>query len=898
MMRSGKIREKGSAYGKVIISMLIVGAFIITIVPNSEAIMTTRTTQIFTGSHYVQKYQIVQSGLNKGITDMEYSPDGTRIAIAYKDGEVELRSAATGGILVDNFYPTSKIGCQGGNKWVDDISWSPDGTKIVIISYQGRCIQAWHFSPASPQEPLNEIWYTPDVFYNKVAWIAGGNYIVALFPNVPGDLQPTCPVTPHQSGFVEIYDATFNPPTVQWNPPYANKACFYYHLPDPLTALSAGVWKENIGGTYYDTFVIGSQGKRIEKWYIVPGSPPIPTSQWPYGPLSSGTSITNISISKWPRIAITMDGNPAAVEVRNSDGSYFGGFSLTSSFSHAISYSPFVFTSTTGIYPLAVSDNTDLKVYKEDGTLLQILTTSGTRTGKIYSISWTTDANQVGSGDDGTSAQSQPQVHIYKDSTSVVLEVCNKIYKVVGMNEIRQLKFSWNSIPGATQYRVYRATSPNTFNFATPIASVTTTTWIDTAALWDEEQSYYYLVRTQMSSGAIGTPSNMAYKMAVNLVGGYYQSIALPYYAPAKWSGPSSVHQHITNSADILSDINFFGSVANSVGRYDSGGWIYSFPQLYPGEAYKVEMTGSIWYQMAGAWSETVGTPLTDGTSQMKFDALPGNMLFGDNYLQGHTQQNNVGMWKKNVGPRCTYIYQLMTTGDPDLNNPLSDGYVPDPNVGYFVKTDYLGWKYNGPYTLWYTPIYVQPDPPIENVNIVARHKIGLRIMITGEPGDSLRGVLLEDNYLARSLDVSRNIGKPEDSANSTWFWKSYDDEKNYMLKLEPISNPHGNMPVWVSFNAGGETFWKLIMLGDEPTTLNVTSEINNAAISSKLYYFAALGPNSPDTTYWNFGDGSEAQGVYVSHRYALPGDNTVAVTIKLEDGTVLWSGTKQLEVI
>ncbi|MCP4211879.1 MAG: hypothetical protein GY764_10435 [Halieaceae bacterium] len=55
---------------------------------------------------------------------------------------------------------------------------------------------------------------------------------------------------------------------------------------------------------------------------------------------------------------------------------------------------------------------------------------------------------------------------------------------------------SWAAVVGATEYNIYRATTPY-FTPATPYATTTDTTWTDpdANALGDPAANYYYIVR-------------------------------------------------------------------------------------------------------------------------------------------------------------------------------------------------------------------------------------------------------------------------------------------------------------------------------------------------------------------------------------------------------------------
>src|SRR3989442_4016500 len=67
------------------------------------------------------------------ISDLVWSPDGTRIASASYDKTVQVWDAVTGKRLVTY---------RQHSNWVTAVAWSPDGTRIASASYD-KTVQVW-----------------------------------------------------------------------------------------------------------------------------------------------------------------------------------------------------------------------------------------------------------------------------------------------------------------------------------------------------------------------------------------------------------------------------------------------------------------------------------------------------------------------------------------------------------------------------------------------------------------------------------------------------------------------------------------------------------------------------------------------------------------------------------
>lgn len=890
-MKLGTSRKKERSGAKWIVKGAILSAVICLILPTmpvDAATGASRTTAIFTGNYYTQEYQIAgTSGLK--ITTSSYSPDGTRFAAAYSNGEVKLwrTGSGTNQLMIDNWYP------HGNGNWVDDISWSPDGTKLVTVSYIGWGIKAWYFSPASPE--ALPIWYYADTQYNKVAWSPRGEWVAALMPT------PSAPGICGLNGWVNLFNAGGS----LYNPPMGYGCSYDNHL----TALAWRMNKKTIGGQDRDVIAVGSKARLLETFYADPTNPNPDQKfihDWYMTVVAPGDSkITNLSISRGTnRIAVLMEssiwGYFSVFDENGNAYSVLTALPTPSTYARAIAYSYFLFLGDGGaVTPLAIGDKYNVDIYLDSGSLLTHWTVSG----KVQAVSWMPDGSRVLSGDDGSNLPvPNPTINVYKDRTMVTLT--GQKYINSRPPYIKSIRFSWNAIPGAYKYFVYRAQSPDAFNFNTPWVTTTNLYFTD-ANYWDQSDTWYYLVRTQMgsSSGPIGAPSNMAYKQGIYIGTNEYGSVALSYYGPAKWGGT------ISKAADLIADINYLylpDIVVDEVAKWTNPGWdLYTYSgggtnfDILPGEAYRVHVTnlGSIWYSSVGAWSPSVGVPLTYANQQTQFDAIPYNYNFMNNYFGWPTQINNVAMWRQNVGPACESVWKVEPSSGAPVQMLDTDTFTR--GVGYFSKTTILGWVYQGHpnYNNWLVPIIVQPDPEIEHLDIVASHEVNLTIKIAGKPGIYVDATLIDNTTVVRSMRISRQVGSPEKSTNFTLFSKYIGRDDHYTLKLSSNQEDGGFTPLWLSLGAGGQVAERFVFLGSKPRTIDLSKEMDVAITTSKNYHFAALGPNSPDTTFWDFDDGTTGQGVYVEHTYAQSGDYSVAVTIKLDDGTVLWSGTHELQV-
>ena len=115
----------------------------------------------------------VDVGGNDRVNDVEFSPDGSLLAVAIgredfgdpTSGIVQLIDVSTGNFFSSGINP-------GGENWFYDTAFSPDGNFIAVAS-EGD----WYISELSTGNTVEAVSSPPDSV-NAIAWSPDGNYIV------------------------------------------------------------------------------------------------------------------------------------------------------------------------------------------------------------------------------------------------------------------------------------------------------------------------------------------------------------------------------------------------------------------------------------------------------------------------------------------------------------------------------------------------------------------------------------------------------------------------------------------------------------------------------------------------------------------------------------------------
>jgi WD40 repeat protein len=128
----------------------------------------------------------------EGYAPSAYSPDGTRIAVSLNDTRVRILDASTGTVLqtIGIAVPLGCLGCGGSGATLQNLTWSPDSSKIVLVgTYTASKLQVYDVASG-------QLLWAKDIAYNyfatySVIWSPDGKRIAngsQFFDAITGDL--------------------------------------------------------------------------------------------------------------------------------------------------------------------------------------------------------------------------------------------------------------------------------------------------------------------------------------------------------------------------------------------------------------------------------------------------------------------------------------------------------------------------------------------------------------------------------------------------------------------------------------------------------------------------------------------------------------------------------------
>ena len=112
--------------------------------PQQEHLALLRTQFAQGGVQPLQRFvqQCLLPGRGAPILTLSWSPDGTRLAVGSKSGDVPVWDPATGRLLVT----------VGDTKGIDYLPWSPDGK--VLVRSGGRGVEIWEVATGKLLRPI------------------------------------------------------------------------------------------------------------------------------------------------------------------------------------------------------------------------------------------------------------------------------------------------------------------------------------------------------------------------------------------------------------------------------------------------------------------------------------------------------------------------------------------------------------------------------------------------------------------------------------------------------------------------------------------------------------------------------------------------------------------------
>ncbi|MFO7991635.1 MAG: S8 family serine peptidase [Thermoplasmata archaeon] len=194
---------------------------------------------------------------------------------------------------------------------------------------------------------------------------------------------------------------------------------------------------------------------------------------------------------------------------------------------------------------------------------------------------------------------------------------------------------------------------------------------------------------------------------------------------------------------------------------------------------------------------------------------------------------------------------------------------------------------------------YLSASTKTINVNYAPRPDIHIyrdlkvTLGIKGRKDNTVTCIIYENGIPIKSMNVTRTTGKPNTITEPLEIYKG----RNYTMDLIYNATHRGANPVGVllwseegSFKLVRDVF-KTVDGFDQRKSYYLEKALSKALRSENLYHFSALGSYDPDgeivSYHWDFGDGSNATGMYVDHEYSEAGEYVVTLTVTDDDGTV-----------
>ncbi len=367
------------------------------------------------------------------------------------------------------------------------------------------------------------------------------------------------------------------------------------------------------------------------------------------------------------------------------------------------------------------------------------------------------------------------------------------------------------------------------------------------------------------------------------------------------WSSPAIADDGSVYVGSGDNNIYAFQSNGTLKWSFSTDNFVYSSPSIgpdnniytgsYDGKLYKIDPEGSeIWSYNTG--DDIESSPSIDeagnvyiGSNDKKLYSLYSNGTLRWSYKTQGKVVSSAALGKIDAiyfGSYDGKIYSLNRDGTERFTYDTGREIYSSPSIGPSGDVYVGSWDSN---LYAFTGTTDTSTPPSADIEVW--QEVDINLTIAGRPGNEITAEFYENGTLVKTLESRRTVGSP----NSTISTMRVDQEENYTIKLIYNSTRKGANPVWVNISSGNGSWYRIFnnFIGEDEQelTLDISEEIFGTL--GYTYHFSGANSYSPDSEIasylWVFGDGYEASGVDVTHRYNTSGDHLVTLTVTDELG-------------
>jgi len=368
------------------------------------------------------------------------------------------------------------------------------------------------------------------------------------------------------------------------------------------------------------------------------------------------------------------------------------------------------------------------------------------------------------------------------------------------------------------------------------------------------------------------------------------------------WSSPAIADDGTVYVGSGDNNIYSFHPNGTLKWSFSTGNFVYSSPSIgpenniytgsYDGELYKIDPEGD------ELWSYSTGDNIESSPSIDEY----GNIYIGSNDKKLHSiYPNGTLRWSYKTqgevvssaalgdiegiyfGSYDGKVYSLNRDGTERFIYDTGREIYSSPSIGPDGDVYVGSWDTN---LYAFTGTTEPSTPPVSDIDVW--QEVDVNLTIAGRPGNEIKAEFYEGQELIKTLESRRIAGKP----NSTISKMGVVRDENYSVKLIYNGTKKGANPVWINISSSDGSFYRIFrnFIGDK-TEDEVTIDIDNELFGTLgyTYHFSGANSYSPDSEIssyiWTFGDGNEASGASVFHRFDHPGDHLITLTVTDELG-------------
>lgn len=141
-------------------------SLLLALAAHEECAPTPLARRALSAGYAVSRMRGVLRGHDDRVWSVAWSPDGTRVASASRDGDVRIWDPTDGTVAAT---------LSGHDGWVRHVAWSPDGTRVASASHDGT-VRVWEPRTGLQVMLLN----VPQSAVRAMAWSPDGGHLAAL----------------------------------------------------------------------------------------------------------------------------------------------------------------------------------------------------------------------------------------------------------------------------------------------------------------------------------------------------------------------------------------------------------------------------------------------------------------------------------------------------------------------------------------------------------------------------------------------------------------------------------------------------------------------------------------------------------------------------------------------